>query len=70
MEAAKHINVAHKFAMEMSKKGLIKLRYIRSEANTADVLTKALGAEVFERHCEALGVVWVNAEKQSGSVER
>ena len=56
-DAAKHIDVAHKFAREQLTDGLIELAYIRSALNLADVMTKALGEEAFEGHREALGVV-------------
>jgi hypothetical protein len=55
--AAKHIDVAHKFAREQLGEGIIELQYIKSALNTVDVLTKALGEEAFQRHRNTLGVV-------------
>jgi hypothetical protein len=56
-DASKHIDVAHKFAREQLVEGLIELRYIKSTENVADVMTKALGKDAFERHRAELGVV-------------
>ena len=68
-DQAKHIDVAHKFARDLFDRGLINLAYVKSAENPADILTKALGPEAFQRHRKALGVAEIAEVGQSGSVE-
>ena len=67
-DAAKHIDVAHKYAREQLENETLQLVYIKSALNTADVLTKALGWDAFERHRTGLGIVRISRPEQSGSV--
>jgi hypothetical protein len=71
-DAAKHIDVAHKFGREQYELGLIDLRYIKSAVNVADVLTKALSEDGLTKHRQEMGVVDTTLPRsgQSGSVER
>jgi len=56
---AKHINICFYFIRECIKRNEIKLQYISTHQIVADILTKALSHEAFERFHEALGVVKV-----------
>ena len=47
---SKHINVRHYFLREMAASGDISVQYLRSEDQHADILTKSIGRESFERH--------------------
>jgi hypothetical protein len=53
----KHIDIRHHFIRDHLEKGVIKLSYIPSEDNTADVLTKALDRVKFEKFRARLGIV-------------
>jgi len=57
---AKHIDICFHFIRECIERNEIKLQYISTHQMVADILTKALPRKVFERLCEALGVVKVS----------
>jgi hypothetical protein len=53
----KHIDIRHHFIRDHLASGKIKLCYIKSEENTADIFTKSLKRIKFEKHREGLGMV-------------
>ncbi|CAI7817792.1 unnamed protein product [Closterium sp. NIES-53] len=53
----KHIALRYFLARELQQLGQRRLSYVASRANTADVLTKALGSGDLQRFCTALGLV-------------
>ena len=53
-ERTKHIDVAYKHGRELAQNGTISLAYCHTDAMTADILTKALGREKFERFRDQL----------------
>ncbi|CAI5995416.1 unnamed protein product [Closterium sp. NIES-64] len=55
----KHIALRYFLARELQKRGQLRLAYVASEANTADVFTKALPPCDHERCCTQLGLVSV-----------
>ena len=62
------------FIHEHIVNGTIALRYINTDNNVADVLTKALPAESFDRHSESLsrgfaGVLPVSHDNQVASAD-
>ena len=46
-QRTKHIDTRHHFVREMISNGEITVKYIRSERNPADLMTKNLGTEKF-----------------------
>jgi hypothetical protein len=52
----KHIEVGHHFVREKALEGKIKLDYIPTDLQLADILTKALPRVKFEKHRAALGL--------------
>ncbi len=48
--AAKHYRVTQAFIREQVNEGLIKIEQVASAENTADILTKALGKVLFQKH--------------------
>ena len=52
----KHIDVRHHFIRSHIENGNITIQYIPTENQIADILTKALPAEKFEKHRDALGM--------------
>ena len=47
---SKHIDVRYHFLRELAASGDISVQYLRTEVQQADILTKAIGRESFERH--------------------
>ena len=54
---SKHIEVRYHFIRDMVQKGAIKLKYVPTEEQVADVLTKPLACVKFEYFRAKLGVV-------------
>ncbi len=50
----KHINVRITFIRELFNAGFITIHHVGTEDNTADVLTKALGQELYTKHRKTL----------------
>ncbi|CAI5987493.1 unnamed protein product [Closterium sp. NIES-64] len=53
----KHIALRYFLARELQQRGQLRLAYVASEANTADVFTKALAPCDHQRFCSQLGLV-------------
>ncbi|CAI7881943.1 unnamed protein product [Closterium sp. NIES-54] len=53
----KHINLRYFLARELQQRGQLRLAYVASQANTADVFTKALQPCDHQRFCTVLGLV-------------
>ncbi|CAI7881179.1 unnamed protein product, partial [Closterium sp. NIES-54] len=53
----KHIALRYFFARELQQRGQLRLAYVASQANTADVFTKALQPCDHQRFCTVLGLV-------------
>jgi hypothetical protein len=49
-ERSKHIGMRHHFLREKVEDGTISLDHVRIGVNLADVLTKGLPKDVFEKH--------------------
>ena len=59
---AKHIEIRHHFIRQTVAEGKVHTVRVASEDNTADILTKPLARDVFEKHVHALGMVTVACE--------
>ncbi|CAI5985922.1 unnamed protein product [Closterium sp. NIES-64] len=53
----KHIALRYFLARELQQRGQLRLRFVATEANTADVFTKALPPRDHQRFCTLLGLV-------------
>ncbi|CAI7888119.1 unnamed protein product [Closterium sp. NIES-54] len=53
----KHIALCYFLARELQQRGQLRLAYVASEANTADIFTKALPPSDHQRFCTMLGLV-------------
>ncbi|CAI7883065.1 unnamed protein product [Closterium sp. NIES-54] len=53
----KHIDLRFFLALELHQRGQLRLAYVASQANTADVFTKALQPCDHQRFCTVLGLV-------------
>ena len=56
-DKSKHIEIKYHFIRDMVMKGAVKLDYIATDEQVADVLTKPLAREKFEYFREKLGVI-------------
>ena len=50
MGRSKHINVRTKYVNEYVKDRVLKIVYVKSEENDADIFTKNLGSELHGKH--------------------
>ena len=53
----KHIDIRHHFLRDNVEKGLISMNFCSSENQIADIFTKALNREQFERNRLELGLI-------------
>ncbi|CAI7814978.1 unnamed protein product [Closterium sp. NIES-53] len=53
----KHISLRYSLARELQQRGQLRLAYVATRANTADVFTKALQPCDHQRFCTVLGLV-------------
>jgi len=52
----KHIDTRYHFVREYIEDGIVKVIFVRSEDNDADIFTKNLNTETFNKHCESIGL--------------
>ena len=57
-DKSKHIEILYFYIQDMIQKGAIKLQYVSTDEQVADVLTKPLSLVKFEYFRDKLGVVW------------
>ena len=50
---------------EYIEDGMVKVIFVRSEENDADIFTKNLNSEIFWKHAESIGVKDLNGNVQS-----
>ena len=53
-QRTKHIDVRYKFVNEFVEDGFVKIIFVRSEENDADLFTKNLGGELYEKHARKM----------------
>ncbi|CAI7888546.1 unnamed protein product [Closterium sp. NIES-54] len=53
----KHIALCYFLSRELQQRGQLRLAYVASEANTADIFTKGLAPGDHQRFCTMLGLV-------------
>ena len=49
-KSTKHINIRFHFVRDLVRDNRLKIKYIKSEENVSDILTKNVHRKVFERH--------------------
>ncbi|CAI7793731.1 unnamed protein product [Closterium sp. NIES-53] len=57
LDRTKHIALCYFLARELQQRGQLRLAYVASQANTADIFTKALQPCDHQRFCTVLGLV-------------
>ncbi|CAI7758258.1 unnamed protein product [Closterium sp. NIES-54] len=65
----KHIALRYFLACELQQRGQLRLAYVASEANTADIFTKALPPGDHQRFCTMLGFPTSHAAINSASAD-
>ncbi len=53
----KYLSIRDKFLLDHTASGMLKVQYVSSESNVADILTKPLGRERFQILRSAMGVM-------------
>ena len=56
-DKSKHINIKYHYIRDMVQRGAVKLRYVVTEEQIADLLTNPLARLKFEYFMEKLGVL-------------
>jgi hypothetical protein len=56
---SKHINVKFHFLRELCKEGVIELKHYNSQDQVADIMTKALKIDIFEKLRSLLSICMV-----------
>ena len=62
-QRTKHIDVKHHFVREYIDKGLIKIVFVKSEENDADIWTKNVKQETYDKHTSKFMRDMINEEK-------
>lgn len=52
----KHVDTRYHFVRDYVEDGIVKVEFVRSEQNTADIFTKNLNHELYMRHSESIGM--------------
>ena len=63
-DKSKHIEIKYHYIRDMVQRGAVKLLYVATEEQIADVLTKPLARLKFEYFRERLGVLQIEASSQ------
>ena len=58
-DKSKHIEIKYHYIKDMVQRGAVKLHYVVTDEQIADVLTKPLGQVKFECFREKLGVLQI-----------
>ena len=49
-QRTKHISVRHHFVREFIEDGILKILFVKSKMNQADIFTKNLSRDLYEKH--------------------
>ena len=52
-QRTKHVDTRYHFVREYVEEGILKIIYVKSEDNTADMMTKNLSKELFNKHAKS-----------------
>ena len=63
-DKSKHIEIKYHYIRDMVQRGAVKLLYVATEEQIADVLTKPLARLKFEYFRERLGVLQIEVSSQ------
>ena len=60
----KHIEIKYHYIKDMVQRGAVKLQYVATKEQIADVLTKPLARAKFEYYREKLGVLQIKVSSK------
>ena len=63
-DKSKHIEIKYHYIRDMVQRGAVKLLYVATEEQMADVLTKPLARLKFEYFRENLGVLYIKVSSK------
>ena len=63
-DKSKHIDIKYHYIRDMVQRGVVKLQYVATEDQIADVLTKLLARVKFEYFREKLGVLQIEVSSK------
>ena len=63
-DRSKHIEIKYHYIRDIVQRGAVKLLYVATEEQIADILTKPLARMKFEYFRERLGVIHIEASSQ------
>jgi hypothetical protein len=63
-DRSKHIEIKYQYIMDMVQRGAVRLQYMTSEEQVADMLTKPLSRMKFKHFSDKLGVVPIHRERR------
>ena len=66
-DKSKHIEINYHYIKDMVQRGVVKLQYVATDEQTADVLTKRLAKVKFEYFREKLGSVFIQVPSKGNS---
>ena len=52
----KHVDIQYKYANEYVQDGVVKIVFVKSAENDSGILTKAISAELYEKHSKKMVV--------------
>ena len=59
-DRTKHIDMRYHFVREFIEDGVVKVVFVRSEDNDADLFTKNVSSDIYEKHMSKL--IWKKEE--------
>ena len=65
-DKSEHIEIKYHYIQDMVQRGAVKLQYVATEEQIADVLTKPLARVKFEYFREKLGVLQIKFPSKLG----
>ena len=65
-DKSKHIEIKYHYILDMVQRGVVKLKYVTTDEQIADVLTKPLARVKFEYFRDKLGVVQISVHRKRG----
>ena len=54
----KHVDTRYHLVREYIEKGIVKIVFVRSEDNKADLMTKNLGNDLYAKHTKGMFEIW------------
>ena len=66
-ERTKHVDIRYHFVREVIQEGKVKIVFVRSKENVADIFTKNTTGDIFQQHMQKL--VWSKEQMNEQGAE-